>query len=290
MAVPARQGYLPGPRRDGRALIPTDLGDGRADDQVIHQRVVLDGLPALTGGVVHPPAGPLDRLRPAGRRPDLADPQRVLRGPGRHVGGADHDGGAIDEHAVPSLDPDARVLAPGGRAATGGHVRPVALEAAAADDDRGPPGGAGRGGIGDQDAVLGVALGRAADELGGVPVAALVVDQPAAAPAQVGPAADVGHVPRRPRIREEAMAVRGPGDIAGVLDVDVVDVGVVDGPVHRRLAGALEHAAAHPQPVAINPGRLVVGQPVAADQGDRDMQNLQAVDIAVAGDPVHIGR
>jgi hypothetical protein len=52
----------------------------------------------------------------------------------------------------------------------------------------------------------------------------------------------------------------------------------------------LEHAAAHPQPVTIGAGRLVVSQPVAADQGDRDMQNLQAVDVAVAGDPVHIGR
>ena len=149
---------------------------------------------------------------------------------------------------------------------------------------------AGGGGIGDEDAVGGVALGRAADELGGVPVAALVIDEPPAAPAQVGPAADVGHVARRAGIGEEAMTVGGPGDVAGVLDVHVVDVGVVDGPVHRRLAGALEHAAAHPQPVAVGTGQPVVRQPVAAHQGDRDVQDLQAVDVAVAGDPVHIGR
>src|SRR5436305_1878778 len=62
------------------------------------------------------------------------------------------------------------------------------------------------------------------------------------------------------------------------------------GRVHRRFAGALEHAAAHPQPVAIGAGQLVIGQPVAADFGDRDVQNLQAVDVAVTGDPVHIGR
>lgn len=65
------------------------------------------------------------------------------------------------------------------------------------------------------------------------------------------------------------MGEAGPGHPARVLHVDVVNVGIVDGPVHPVLAGPLDYDAAHLRSVAVHAtAALVEGDPVPVDQRD----------------------
>src|SRR5207248_8255813 len=114
----------------------------------------------------------------------------VLGRPGgdiHHVNGGDRPG---DVHPVAAPDADRRVVA----AVTAAHA--VAFEAAPVDHYRVPPVRPGGRGFVDQHPVPFIAFGGAADQFRRVPEGALMVDHPPGAPAQVGAAADVAHVPR----------------------------------------------------------------------------------------------
>lgn len=276
------QCHFPGLASHAGALVAASLGDGRAYGQMAHERVIQDRLATLPSGVVHPSAGPLNRLRlSAGNR---VQPERVLGSTGRNIAVIDGGRRPADENAVVSLNPDTGIFA------TGIAVLAIALKAASGDDDGGAPVRSTGRAVGDVNAMLEIALRGTADQLGRVTKCALMVDEPSTAEIQVTAAADIGDIPARASVGEETMPIGSASDIPGELDMHVVDIGVIARPVYGRLASALKHAPAHPQAIAVHATDLDVGEAVAAHEADGDVLNFQAVDVAVTGDPVQVRR